>query len=210
MTTKRGLTGASLRSAGVHIPLLGLCGVMANGSTAPGDAPRRIWWAEPLRLCVTERPGGGGTTHLAERRSRELAWLHAHGVRTVISTLNAPSDAAACDRAGLRCHLVPVACAPEGEEALHRIVEIACRALSEGGVAIHGDRWTDFAVAVGAMCLRRELGMEAQASFDRAAAAGLDVTPEARLLLGLSRALPPTPRQRPPVGPRAVAVALSG
>ena len=48
--------------------------------------PRRIWWARPRKLCALERPGGG------EEPSRrpapgEIAYLRAHGVRTVVSVM---------------------------------------------------------------------------------------------------------------------------
>src|SRR3954453_19610678 len=49
--------------------------------------PRRIWWARPRKLCALERPGGGGRSHRPERRAAEIAYLRAHGVLLVVSTM---------------------------------------------------------------------------------------------------------------------------
>src|SRR5947209_4818374 len=84
--------------------------------------PRRMWWARPGKLCALERPGGGGRSHRPERRSAEIAYLQAHGVRLVVSTMTTRHNLADYERAGLGWHHVPVAETGEGTEALEELL----------------------------------------------------------------------------------------
>src|SRR5204862_6761261 len=51
------------------------------------EEPRRIWWARPRKLCLLERPGGGGRSHRPDRRAQEIAYLADKGVWMVVSTM---------------------------------------------------------------------------------------------------------------------------
>jgi hypothetical protein len=64
--------------------------------------PKRIWWARPRKLCALERPGGGGRSHRAERRSAEIAWLQARAVRLVVSTMATRHNLAAHEAVAAR------------------------------------------------------------------------------------------------------------
>ena len=147
--------------------------------------PRRIWWARPRKLCALERPGGGGRSHRPDRREREIEWLKAHGVRTVLSTMKSRHNLAAYDEAGLRWVHVPVQETAEGEEALEDVLRVLRRELRRpGAVAVHGNRHTDFVAAACAACLHDVYGVPVDEGLERAAGAGLTVTPEARALVG--------------------------
>jgi hypothetical protein len=147
--------------------------------------PRRIWWARPRKLCVLERPGGGGRSHRPDRREREIEWLKAHGVRTVISTMATRHNLAAYEQAGLRWLHVPVAEVAGNEDGLEEVLRALRRELRRSGaVAVHGDRRTDFAAAASAACLYDVYGVAVEEALDRAVDAGMTVTPEARALVG--------------------------
>src|SRR5215216_6553251 len=151
--------------------------------------PKRIWWARSRKLCALERPGGGGRSHRAERRSAEIAYLAAHGVRTVVSTMTTRHNLGAYEDAGLDWHHVPVARTEGGAAALEELLPFLRRRLKgAGAVAVHGNRWTDFAAAVCAAHLHEWRGVEPAEGLARAARAGLMVTPEACALLGVAPA----------------------
>ena len=146
--------------------------------------PKRIWWARPRKLCALERPGGGGRSHRPDRRDEEIAYLRDQGVRLIVSTMPTRHNLAAYEAAGIEAVHVPV---PDGEEddALDRILVLLRRELRRrGAVAVHGNRHTDFVAAVCAAHLWEERGVDVYEALERAAAAGLTVTPEARALVG--------------------------
>lgn len=147
--------------------------------------PRRMWWARPRKLVLMERPGGGGRSHRPGRRAGELAWLAQRRVRCVVSTMATRHNLAAYEAAGLSWHHVPVPATATGAAALDQIVALLRAELrAAGAVAVHGNRHTDFVAAVGAAHLHHA-GVEPVAGLQRAAAAGLTVTPEACSLLGV-------------------------
>lgn len=148
--------------------------------------PPRIWWARPQKLCVLPRPGGGGRSHRPDRRMAEIAWMHAVGVRLIISTMPTRHNLQAYEDAGMQWHHVPIACAPEGVEALRDLMPFLNERLQQpGAIAIHADYWTDFPVAVCAAYLRESAGVDPVLSLRQACIAGLKVTPEACALLGV-------------------------
>ena len=108
--------------------------------------PKRIWWARPRKLCALERPGGGGRSHRPQRRSEEIEWLKAAGVRTVVSTMKSRHNLEAYEHAGLRWLHVPADDDPE--RALDELLRVLRRELRRpGAVAVHGNRHTDFVAA---------------------------------------------------------------
>jgi hypothetical protein len=148
--------------------------------------PRRIWWARPRKLCVLERPGGGGRNHRIERRRAEIAWLRARGVRLAISVMRSRHNLAAYEAAGLEWHHVPVKRTEEGAEALEELLPlIAFETGRRGAVALHGDSHTDFVAAVTAAHLHELRGVDPAEALRRAARAGLTVTPAACALIGV-------------------------
>ena len=151
------------------------------------EEPRRIWWARPRKLCLLERPGGGGRSHRPERRVGEIVYLAEHGVRMVISTMTTRHNLGAYEDAGLAWHHVPVQGADEGADALEELLPFLRRELRRrGAVAVHGNRHTDFVAAVGAAHLYESRGVDPAEGLRAAAEAGLAVTPEAFALLGVS------------------------
>jgi hypothetical protein len=151
------------------------------------DTPNRIWWARPKKLCAMERPGGGGRSHRPDRRSAEIAYLKQHGVRLVISTMTTRHNLGDYDAAGLEWVHVPVASCEAGAEKLDELLALLRRELRKGGaVAVHGNRYTDFVAAVCAAHLHEWRGVEPELGLARATDAGLMVTPEAAVLLGVS------------------------
>jgi len=148
--------------------------------------PRRIWWARPRKLCALERPGGGGRSHRPERREAEIAWLAAHGVRLVVSTMKTRHNLADYEGAGLDWRHVPVDSAGEGSEALEQLLPLLRRELKRrGAVAVHGNRHTDFVAAVCAAHLHETRRLAPLEGLREALGAGLSVTPEACALLGV-------------------------
>jgi hypothetical protein len=151
--------------------------------------PRRIWWARPRKLCVLERPGGGGRNHRADRRAAEIEWLRQRGVRLVVSVMRSRHNLPAYEHAGLDWHHVPVASADKGVEALEELLPLLDRALRRAGaVALHGDSHTDFVAAVAAAHLHQARGADPAEALRRAARAGLTVTPAACALIGVDAA----------------------
>jgi len=157
------------------------------------DAPKRIWWARPRKLCALERPGGGGRSHRPDRRAAEIAYLEDRGVHTVVSTMTSQHNLGDYERAGLAWHHVPVSCAAEGIDALEELLPLLRRQLRmRGAVAVHGNRHTDFVAALCAAHLHQERGVDPAVGLARASAAGLAVTPGACSLLGVDyRAVQP-------------------
>jgi hypothetical protein len=153
------------------------------------QAPRRIWWARPRKLCALERPGGGGRSHRPERRAAEIAYLMHSGVRLVVSTMRTRHNLSDYERAGLEWHHVPVESAADAASALHELLPFLRHELRRpGAVAIHGDYRTDFVAAVCAAHLHETLGLDPVTGLAQAAAAGLEPTPEACALLGVDYA----------------------
>jgi hypothetical protein len=151
------------------------------------DTPNRIWWARPKKLCAMERPGGGGRSHRPDRRAADIGYLKEHGVRLVISTMTTRHNLGDYDAAGLEWVHMPVASCDEGAEKLDELLGLLRRELRKGGaVAIHGNRHTDFVAAVCAAHLHEWRGVDPELGLIAAAEAGLSVTPEAAVLLGVS------------------------
>ncbi|MFN2617379.1 MAG: hypothetical protein ABR581_09680 [Thermoleophilaceae bacterium] len=151
--------------------------------------PRRIWWARPRKLCALERPGGGGRSHRPERRAAQIAYLQAHGVRLVVSTMTTRHNLGDYERAGLGWHHVPVAATSEGADALEELLPLLRRELRRrGAVALHGNRHTDFVAAVCAAHLYEARNADPAEALSAAAATGLTVTPAACTLLGVDAA----------------------
>jgi hypothetical protein len=150
--------------------------------------PMRIWWARPRKLCALERPGGGGRSHRPERRREEIEYLLSSGIRMVVSTMTTRHGLADYEAAGLEWHHVPVeSCASEAApEALEELLEFLRRELRRrGGVAVHGNRRTDFVAALCAAHLSKERGLETGLGPAAAVESGLTVTPEAAALVGV-------------------------
>lgn len=156
------------------------------------QAPKRIWWARPRKLCALERPGGGGRSHRPERREAELAYLRSSGVRLVISTMATRHNLEDYARAGFDWLHVPVSSTTDWGAALDELLPVLRRELRvRGAVALHGNRHTDFVAAVAAAHIHTERGADLAASLRSAGESGLKVTPEACELLGLdARAVP--------------------
>ncbi len=150
------------------------------------EEPRKIWWARPRKLCLLERPGGGGRSHRPERRAAEIAYLVEHGVRMVVSTMTTRHNLGHYEDAGLAWHHVPVAATEDGADALEELLPLLRRELRRrGAVAVHGNRHTDFVAAVGAAHLYESRGVDPGDGLRAAAEAGLVVAPEACSLLGV-------------------------
>jgi hypothetical protein len=148
--------------------------------------PKRIWWARPRKLCALERPGGGGRSHRTERRTADIEYLRARGVRTVISVMGTRHNLASYDAVGLDWYHVPVERTEDGADALEELLALLRRETRDrGAVAIHGNRYTDFVAAVCAAHLHELRGIDPALALAQAAAAGLTVTPQACALIGV-------------------------
>jgi hypothetical protein len=135
--------------------------------------PKRIWWARPRKLCALERPGGGGRSHRPERREADIAYLKEAGVRVVISLMKSRHNFDAYEAAGIDAIHLPV---EQTEEGLLEAVEVVKRETRKrGAVAIHDNRYTDFAAAICAYHLLEHRGTPIEESLERAAEAGLAV-----------------------------------
>jgi hypothetical protein len=136
-----------------------------------------------------ERPGGGGRSHRPERRAAEIAYLKSEGVRLVVSTMSSRHNLGAYEDADLSWHHVPVESAQRGAEALEELLPLLRRELRKrGAVAVHGDRHTDFVVAVCAAHLHTAHGVEPADALAQAAAAGLMVNGFTCALVGVELA----------------------
>jgi hypothetical protein len=161
------------------------------------EEPRKIWWARPRKLCLLERPGGGGRSHRPERRVAEIGYLVEHGVRMVVSTMTTRHNLGHYEEAGLTWHHVPVRATEDGADALEELLPLLRRELRRrGAVAVHGNRYTDFVAALGAAHLYESRGVDPADGLEAAAEAGLHVTPEACSLLGVSYEEAVQPRSR--------------
>ena len=89
--------------------------------------PKRIWWARPRKLCALERPGGGGRSHRTERRTADIEYLRARGVRTVISVMGTRHNLASYDAVGLDWYHVPVERTEDGADALEELLALLRR-----------------------------------------------------------------------------------
>ena len=148
--------------------------------------PKRIWWARPRKLCALERPGGGGRSHRPERRQAELDYLAERGVRLIVSTMTTRHNLSDYEAAGFDWHHVPVASAAEGADALEELLPLLRReARRAGGIAVHGNRHTDFVAALCAAHLHETKDLDPVHGLAEAVAAGLTVTEEAARLLGV-------------------------
>jgi hypothetical protein len=148
--------------------------------------PGRIWWPRPHKLCVLERPGGGGRSHRSDLRAAEVAYLEASGVWLVVSTMVTRHNLAEYEVAGLAWHHVPVASCAHAGDALDELLPLLRRELRRrGAVAVHGDRRTGFVAAVGAAHLHETRGLPPDAGLAAALEAGLEVTPASARLVGV-------------------------
>jgi hypothetical protein len=150
--------------------------------------PRRIWWPLPGRLCVLERPGGGGRSHRPERREADLAYLEEHGVRVVISTMKTRHGLDEYEERGFEWEHIPVPdIEVDGKAALPKVVAALERALvgNDGIVALHGNRQTDFVAAAAIAFMREHHAGRPKALLEEAARAGLRPTPAAAKLVGV-------------------------
>jgi hypothetical protein len=150
------------------------------------NEPRRIWWARPGKLCLLERPGGGGRSHRPERRAADIEYLRDKGVHTVISTMTTKHNLGDYEAAGLAWHHVPVPDCASGGEALDEVLGLLKKLLKRrGAVAVHGNRLTDFVAAVGAAWLHDARGDDLAESLREADAAGLRPSDASFEVLGL-------------------------
>ena len=158
-----------------------------GGPKVAAVEPRRMWWARPRKLVALERPGGGGRSHRPERREGELRWLRENGVRLIVSTMGTRHNLADYERAGFEWHHVPVQdVEADGADALEELLPLLRRELRRAGaVAVHGNRRTDFVAAVCAAHMHEAKGVDPEDGLLLALEAGLTVTPEAALLLGV-------------------------
>ena len=152
------------------------------------NEPRRIWWAREGKLCLLERPGGGGRSHRPDRRAADIDYLLDMGVHTAISTMTTKHNLGAYEDAGLEWHHVPVADCAEGADALAEVLRLVRRlGRRRGAIAVHGNRLTDFVAAVGAAHLRDTRGDDPAESLRAAEAAGLRPSEASAALLGIER-----------------------
>ncbi len=163
--------------------------------------PRRIWWPLPGKLCLLERPGGGGRSHRPERRVEEVDYLVRAGVRCVVSTMKTRHNLGDYEDAGIDWEHVPVPETAEAAEHLDHVLKLLRGELRRrGAVAVHGNRHTDFVAAVGAAWMRDARGADPGDMLEQAAAAGLRPTPATCGLLGIewesARSAPRPPRAR--------------
>jgi hypothetical protein len=163
------------------------------------NEPRRIWWPLPGRLCVLERPGGGGRSHRPERREAEIAYLSEHKVRAIVSTMKTRHNLEHYEAAGFDWEHIPVPdVAKDGKEALPRVVSTLERLMAEpGAVALHGNRLTDFVAAAAVAYLKKHHGGRPKALLVEASNAGLRITPEAAKLVGVRDWKPDQPASQP-------------
>ncbi len=106
-----------------------------------------------------------------------------------MSTMTTRHNLAAYEDAGLRWVHVPVR-DDDREGGLENLLRVLRRELRRaGGVAVHGNRYTDFVAAACAACLDDVYGVPVEDGLARAADAGLTVTPEAAALVGAAEHL---------------------
>ena len=111
-------------------------------------------------------------------------------MHTVISTMRTKHNLTAYENAGLRWIHVPVGETEDAVEELEQLLVILRRELRRAGaVAIHGNRHTDFVAAVCAAYLDDTYDIPVEEGLERAAEAGLTITPEAAALVGAELSL---------------------
>ncbi len=104
----------------------------------------------------------------------------------MISVMTTRHNLAAYEELGLEWHHVPVARTEDGAEGLEELLGLLRRETrARGAVALHGNLYTDFVAAVCAAHLHETRGVDPALALERAAAAGLTVTPEACTLIGV-------------------------
>ncbi|HWH45582.1 MAG TPA: hypothetical protein VNT32_12705 [Thermoleophilaceae bacterium] len=158
---------------------------MTDTTTTPRE-PGSLWWARPRKLCVMERPGGGGRSHRPARREAEIAWLRDNGVRRVVSTMTSRHNLAAYDEAGLEAFHLPFEWPDAGPERLGEIIVALRGPLRRGGaMAIHANRHTDTVAAIAAGLLYECWGTDPVDGLAAALSAGLDVTEDCADMLGV-------------------------
>lgn len=118
-------------------------------------APEHFWWAIPGRLVVTEQ----SACDRFSAHGRELRWLWAQGVRSVICTISHKDTLKQYRPAGLAWTHFPVTRQAAQEDVLTRALSLLEQRIERpnelGAVAIHGDRQTTFAPALAAAFLYR-------------------------------------------------------
>lgn len=117
------------------------------------DSPVHTWLV-PRRLAIAERPGGGGRSHRISRRSAELEWWEAQGVRTIVSTHPARTGLLDAALAGFAVRWYPMrdeAGAPEALDRLARGVADLLASDEAGAVLVHCDRSGEWLTAAGAV-----------------------------------------------------------
>lgn len=154
--------------------------------TITAREPRVLWWARPRKLCVLERPGGGGRSHRPARRAAEIAWMKENGVRRVVSTMTTRHNLAEYEAAGLEAFHLPFDWSGGDPDRLGDIIVALRGPLRRGGaMAVHANRHTDLVAAIGAGLLYENWGTDPVDGLADALAAGMDVTPEIADLLAV-------------------------
>ena len=111
-------------------------------------------------------------------------------MRLVVSVMRTRHNLAAYDAAGLEWHHAPVAAPEDGPAVLEALLPLLRRELRRrGAVAVHGDLRTGFPAALCAAHLHEARGADPADALAAAAAAGLEVGPEACALLGVDPAV---------------------
>jgi hypothetical protein len=92
---------------------------------------------------------------------------------------------AAYEAVGLAWHHVPVDSCEGAESQLEELLRLLHKELKRtGAVAVHGNRHTDFVAALCAAYMHDHKGQAPEIGLEKAAAAGLTVTPECAALIG--------------------------
>ena len=104
----------------------------------------------------------------------------------VVSVMRSRHNLSQYEAAGFDWHHVPVRRPQDEPDALEELLPLLRAELAAtGAVALHGDSHTDFVAAVCAAHLHEVRGSDLAETLDRAARAGLAVTPRACALLGV-------------------------
>ena len=88
------------------------------------------------------------------------------------------------ERAGMEHRHMPVAADDDAAAALEELLALLRKELRSRVPSIHGDHATGFVAAVCAAHLHETRGVDPGEALGKAAAAGLEITPEARELVG--------------------------
>ena len=150
--------------------------------------PQRIWWARPRKLCALERPGGGAQPPPRAPRRPRSTYLTPAGRASGDLDDAHPAQPRALRRR--RPRLAPRAGRVDGRGGgLAGGASARCSGASCGAAArwrVHGNRRTDFVARVCAAHLHDARRRDPLESLAAAAAAGLDVGPDACALVGSS------------------------